>query len=100
LPLRQLLASRCRDEGQVFPDGLVDSAARAVAPDDPAVFAVLDDDLAAQNRLIPLSADEYHKLGQAFAAAPELRAHFDARDPALAEYMRDAMVAYASSRMA
>lgn len=69
------------------------------APDDPAVFEVLDDDVAAQRRLMPLTAREYGQLGQAFAAAPELRAHLDARDPHLAEYMRDAMVAYASSRM-
>ena len=70
-----------------------------VAADDPAVFAVLDDDVAAQGQLLPLSAEEYSKLGQAFADAPELRAHLDARDPHLAEYMRDAMVAYASARM-
>jgi DNA-binding transcriptional MerR regulator len=70
-----------------------------VPPDDPAVFAVLDDDLAAQNELLPLSAEEYGKLGQAFVTAPELRAHLDARNPQLAEYMRDAMVAYASTHM-
>ncbi len=71
----------------------------SVAPDDPAVFAVLDDDVAAQSRLLPLNAEEYGKLGQAFTTAPELRAHLDARDPNLAEYMRDAMIAYASTRM-
>jgi DNA-binding transcriptional MerR regulator len=70
-----------------------------VAADDPRVFTVLDDDVAAQRRLMPLSADEYARLGEAFAAAPELRAHLDARDPRLAEYMRDAMVAYAAARM-
>jgi hypothetical protein len=70
-----------------------------VAPDDPAVFAVLDDDATAQSRLLPLNAAEYGKLGEAFAAAPERRAHLDARDPHLAEYMRDAMVAYATTRM-
>jgi MerR family transcriptional regulator, thiopeptide resistance regulator len=70
-----------------------------VATDDPAVFAVLDDDVAAQRRLLPLDRDEYARLGQAFAALPELRAHLDARDPRLAEYMRDAMVAYAAARM-
>ena len=70
-----------------------------IAPDDPAVFAVLDDDVAAQSRLLPLNAEEYSKLGEAFAAAPELREHLDARDPQLADYMRDAMVAYASARM-
>lgn len=70
-----------------------------VPADDPRVFAVLDDDVAAQRRLMPLNAEEYARLGDAFVAAPELRAHLDARDPRLAEYMRDAMAAYAAARM-
>jgi MerR family transcriptional regulator, thiopeptide resistance regulator len=70
-----------------------------VSCDDAAVFAVLDDDVAAQARLLPLGGADYAKLGEAFVAAPELRAHLDAQDPRLAEYLRDAMVAYASTRM-
>jgi DNA-binding transcriptional MerR regulator len=70
-----------------------------VAANDPAVFAVLDHDVANQRRLLPLDAESYGRLGEAFASAPELRAHLDARDPLLAEYMRDAMVAYAAARM-
>ncbi len=70
-----------------------------VAVDDQRVFAVLDDDVAAQRRVMPLNADEYAGLGEAFAGTPELRAHLDAQDPRLAEYMRDAMVAYAAARM-
>jgi hypothetical protein len=70
-----------------------------VAADDAAVFAVLDDDVAAQRRVLPLDRDAYARLGEAFAAAPELRAHLDAQDPRLADYMRDAMVAYAAARM-
>jgi DNA-binding transcriptional MerR regulator len=70
-----------------------------VATDDPKVFAVLDDDLAAQRRLLTLDRDSYARLGKAFAAVPELRTHLDAQDPRLAEYLRDAMVAYATMRM-
>lgn len=70
-----------------------------VAADDPAVFAVLDDDVANQRRLMPLDGESYAKLGEAFARAPELRAHLDARDPRLADFMRDGMVAYAAARM-
>lgn len=70
------------------------------AADDPAVFDVLDDDIASQRRLVQqLGADEYATLGRAFAASPDLRAHLDAQDPRLAEYLRDAMVAYAAERM-
>jgi hypothetical protein len=42
---------------------------------------------------MPLDGEGYAKLGEAFATARELRAHLDAWDPRLAEYMRDAMVA-------
>lgn len=69
------------------------------APDDAVVFTVLDDDVAAQARLLPLTGAEYAQLGEAFATAPELRAHLDAQDPRLADYMRDAMAAYADARM-
>jgi hypothetical protein len=69
-----------------------------VAAGDPAVFAVLDD-VVNQRRLMPLDGEGYAKLGEALATAPELRAHLDAWDPRLAEYMRDAMVAYAATRM-
>lgn len=70
-----------------------------VPADDERVFAVLEDDIAAQTRLLTLDAAEYAQLGRAFAATPELRAHLDAQDPRLAEYMRDSMVAYAAARM-
>jgi DNA-binding transcriptional MerR regulator len=66
---------------------------------DASVFSVLDDDVAAQRRLLPLTGEEYARLGRAFAGAPELRAHLDEQDPRLAEYVRDAMVAYAAERM-
>lgn len=70
-----------------------------VPADDESVFAVLDDDLTAQRRLLALDRDDYARLGEAFAAAPELRAHLYAQDPRLADYMRDAMVAFAAARM-
>jgi len=70
-----------------------------VAATDPAVFAVLDDDVEASRKLWTPDRESYAGLGKAFATAPELRAHLDARDPRLADYMRDAMVAYADTRM-
>ena len=67
--------------------------------DDEAVFAVLDEDLAVQRQVVTLDAEGYRKLGEAFVATPQLRAHLDAQDPRLAEYLRDAMAAYARTRM-
>jgi len=72
---------------------------QGAAADDDSVFDVLDDDIEAQRRLLALNRDEYAQLGHAFATAPELRAHLDAQDPQLADFMRDAMVAYAATRM-
>jgi DNA-binding transcriptional MerR regulator len=70
-----------------------------IAANDSAVFEVLDDDVAGQRQLWALDRDSYAALGEAFVTAPELRAHLDAQDPRLAEYLRDAMVAYAAQRM-
>lgn len=67
--------------------------------DDPAVFAVLEDDVAGQRRIWTFDADMYAALGRAFVEFPELRAHLDAQDPRLAAYLRDAMVAYARARL-
>jgi DNA-binding transcriptional MerR regulator len=78
---------------------LVDLLLAGVPADDGAVFAVLDDDLAVQRRLLTLDADSYVQLGEAFVRTPELRAHLDTQDPGLAEFMRDAMAAYADARM-
>jgi DNA-binding transcriptional MerR regulator len=73
---------------------------RAGVPcDDEAVFAVLDEDLAVQRQMVTLDADSYAKLGEAFVVTPQLRAHFDAQDLRLAEYLRDAMAVYARTRM-
>ena len=87
-------------EGDAIENRLLRLLEAGVAADDPAVFAVLDDDVAAQRKLWTPRRDNYAALGEAFASAPELRAHLDGKDPRLADYMRDAMVAYAHARMA
>jgi MerR family transcriptional regulator, thiopeptide resistance regulator len=104
------IRNRTRDWGeeqfrQVERDGaeterrLLGLLREGAAPGDSAVFAVLDDDAAAQAGLLTLDGAEYAALGEAFVAAPELRAHLEVQDPRLAEYLRDAMVAYAAARM-
>ena len=67
--------------------------------DDPKVLDLMAEDYAAQSRLVTPSRDSYVKLAQAFATAPQLRAHLDRKHPKLAEYMRDAMIAYAENRL-
>ncbi len=43
--------------------------------------------------------DSYTGLGQTYADNPEFRAQFDARHPRLAEFLRDAMAAYAQANL-
>lgn len=73
---------------------------RAGTPADaPAVLDLMAEDYATQSRMLSLDKEAYMQLGQAFVDAPELRAHLDAQDPNLAEYLRDAMHAYACGRL-
>lgn len=69
-----------------------------VAPDDPRVLDLVARDYAAQGRLWSPDPESYAALGEAFVRTPSLRAHLDAQDPRLAEYLRDAMVVYAGTR--
>ncbi|MFC0438938.1 MerR family transcriptional regulator [Kutzneria buriramensis] len=72
----------------------------AEAPaDDPRVLDLMAEAHAAEREVLVLSKEDYCNLARAFVAMPELRAHLDARHPRLAEYMRDAMLAYAAARM-
>lgn len=70
-----------------------------VAPDDAETFAVLDDDLALQRTLWNPDKAGYIALAEALDEPSELRSHYNAHDPRLADYLRDAMLAYANSRL-
>lgn len=69
-----------------------------VTADDAETFAV-DDDLALQRKLWSPDKASYIALAEALREPSELRSHYDAQDPRLAEYVREAMLAYADSRM-
>jgi len=70
-----------------------------VPVDDPRVLDLMAETHAAEQTVLALNKEEYCALAQAFAATPELRAHLDARHPHLAEYLRDAMLAFAAARL-
>ena len=70
-----------------------------MAAHDDAALAVLEDDLALQRKVWTPTQDGYTQLAQAVTEPGEWRTHLDSLDPRLAEYLRDAMLAYASSRM-
>jgi DNA-binding transcriptional MerR regulator len=70
-----------------------------VPADDSRALDLVAEEHTAQRDVLSLDKQAYCQLAQAFAATPELRAHLDARHPLLAEYMRDAMLAYAAARL-
>jgi DNA-binding transcriptional MerR regulator len=70
-----------------------------VPVDDQRVLDLMAEAHAAEQTLLVLSKEDYCTLARAFAATPDLRAHLDARHPRLAEYMRDAMLAFAAARL-
>jgi hypothetical protein len=70
-----------------------------VAADDAQTMAVLDEDLALQRKLWSPDKAGYIALAEALQEPSELRSYYNAHDPRLAEYLREAMLAYADSRM-
>lgn len=94
---RDYLAAR--DEMDALDARFVELLRSGVAVDDPRVFAVLDDHHAAVARFWTPDRSSYAGLGQLYVEHPEFRARYDAKDPGLAEYLRDAMAAYAAARL-
>ncbi|MCZ0730683.1 MerR family transcriptional regulator [Mycolicibacterium iranicum] len=70
-----------------------------VAADDAETFAVLDDDLALQRKLWSPDKASYIEQAEGLSEPSELRTYYNAQDPRLAEYLREAMLAYAERRM-
>lgn len=70
-----------------------------VAADDPETFAVLNDDLALQRRLWSPDKASYIEQAKGLQEPSELRSYYNAQDPRLADYLREAMLAYADRRM-
>lgn len=86
-------------EGDRLTQRLVRLLRDGVAADDDEVFAVLDEDLTLQRRLWNPDRASYVAQAEGLQEPSELRTHYDAQDPRLAEYLRAAMLAYADRRM-
>lgn len=69
------------------------------ASDDAAVMDVLDEHFRAVSQFWTPTAEQYAALGQLYVDDSGFRARYDALDPALAEFYRDAMAAYAVARL-
>ena len=88
------------EEGVALERRLLALLRDGVAAHDDAALAVLEDDLALQRKVWSPHKDGYIQLAEAITEPAEWRTHLDSLDPRLAEYLRDAMLAYANTRMA
>lgn len=70
-----------------------------VAPDDERVLDVMADHYAIVARFWTPDAESYAGLGDLYMDHPDFKARYDAEHPAMAEYLRDAMAAYALARL-
>ena len=87
------------DEGHQLERRLLVLLRDGVAAHDEAALSVLEDDLALQRKVWTPTKDGYIQLAEAMAEPSEWRTHLESMDPRLAEYLRDAMLAYADARM-
>ena len=78
---------------------LLDLLRSGAAPDDAEVFDALDEHHAGITRFWTPDRASYAGLGQLYVDHPDFRARYDAMDPRLAEFLRDAMAAYAAARL-
>jgi MerR family transcriptional regulator, thiopeptide resistance regulator len=70
-----------------------------VEPDDERVLDVMADHYAIVARFWTPDADQYAGLGDLYVDSPDFKARYDAEHPRMAEYLRDAMAAYALARL-
>jgi DNA-binding transcriptional MerR regulator len=87
------------DQGAQLEARLLALLRAGVRHDDAATFAVLDDDLKLQKQVWTPDQAGYIALAESLSEPSEWRAHMDSLDPRLADYLRDAMLAYANARM-
>lgn len=68
-------------------------------PDSPRAVELMAEHHAMVSQFWTPDRESYTGLGQLYADAPEFRERYDAKDPRLAEFLRDAAAAYAAARL-
>ena len=76
--------------------GLLDAGK---APSDPEVLDVVAEHYRWVSQFWTPNREAYTCLGQMYVDDPRFKANYDRTDPRLAEYLRDAMAAYAAARL-
>lgn len=69
------------------------------APDSSAVLAAIEEHFREVARVWTPDKNSYTNLGQLYIDDPDVRARYDAKAPGFAEYLRDAIAAYASHQL-
>jgi len=82
-----------------FGPRLVELIEAGAAVDDPGVQGVIAEHYRWVTNFWTPNRESYPGLGQLYADAPDFRSQFDAQHPRLAEFMRDAMAAYARASL-
>ncbi len=88
-----------RERWARFDERVVAVLQDGAAIDDPRMVALLDEHLAMLREHWQPDAAAYTGLGQMYVDHPDFRARYDARDPRLAVYLRDAMASYGATRL-
>lgn len=92
-------ADRSRREWATFGPALVELIEAGRPVDEPAVQEVIARHYRWVCQFWTPDRESYPGLGQLYVDSPEFRAQFDAVDSRLAEYLRDAIAAYASASL-
>jgi DNA-binding transcriptional MerR regulator len=80
-------------------DAAVELLESGVAPDDPRAVTLMEQQYRTVSLFWTPDRAAFAGLGRMYADAPEFRARYDAKHPRLADFLRDAMAAYAEQRL-
>jgi DNA-binding transcriptional MerR regulator len=92
-------AERIQREWAGFGPRLVALIDAGAPVDDPRVQEVIGEHYRWVTNFWTPNRESYPGLGQTYADTPDFRAQFDAQHPRLAEFLRDAMAAYAAANL-
>ena len=92
--------ARAQQEWDDLDDRAVALIQQGIAPYAPEAQSLMADHYAAVSRFWTPNATAYTNLGGYYVEHPDFRARYDAKDPRLAEFWRDAMAAYAQHALA
>ncbi len=92
-------AGRIQEDWNQIGPRLIELIDESAANDDARVLDVIDLHYRWVSNFWTPNREAYIGLGELYVDHPEFKANYDAQDPRLAEFLRDAMAAYAQARL-